>query len=592
LKYALALLKHANYTPVKKLIMNNSKARWIGLVLISLALAIVIIDGTILNVSQRAIIGDLGAQIKDIQWAQTLYTLVVTALTIVGGRLGDLFGKKRVFLVGAGIFAIGSLITVFAQNFNQLLIGWSVVEGIGAALMLPATISLLIQNFEGKERGIAFGIWGMAAGTSAAIGPMLGGYFTELDPSKETWRLAFLINVVIIFALFLLMRFIIDNGQKKKEQLDFVGVALSAVGLGAVSYGIVESSTYGWLTAKKDWLFNEKTYALWGSLSVTFYLILLGLGFLVAFYFWELRVRKSGGHPLVNFDILKNMQYVTGILTLIALVVGQTGIIFSLAPFLQFVLNKNAFESGLAFLPLSLTALVLSPIAGILSNKIKPKYIVIAGLTASLVGSLVLYTTLKADVNWPAYIIGLMLFGVGFGAVNGPLSTLTLSKIKPQEYGEASGINSMMRQLGSTLGTALIGAFFFSAIASNIPVNLDKVVVPPSLVGKVDIAKIKDGLKDFNDSFSADGKKESIESRVKSSLPPSLQSDRSQPIIDARSVDAQVKTAINESIIQGNKDSLLYTMVFLVGAILVATRFKTSTIAIYDKKEVAPSGGH
>jgi EmrB/QacA subfamily drug resistance transporter len=566
--------------------MNNSKARWIGLVLISLALAITIIDGTILNVSQRAIIGDLGAQIKDIQWAQTLYTLVVTSLTIVGGRLGDLFGKKRVFLVGAFIFGIGSLITVFAQNFNTLLLGWSVIEGIGAALMLPATISLLIQNFEGRERGIAFGIWGMAAGTSAALGPLLGGFFTELNPANQTWRFAFLINVVIIFFLFLLSKFIIDNGQKKKESLDFVGVGLSAAGLGAISYGIVESSTYGWFSAKKDWLFNDKTYALLGNISISFYLIILGLGFLAAFYFWELRIRRLGGHPLVNFDILKNTQYVIGIFTLIALVIGQTGIIFSLAPFLQFVLNKNAFESGLAFLPLSITALVLSPIAGILSNKIKPKYIVIAGLSASLLGCLVLYSTLKVEVNWLAYIGGLMLFGVGFGAVNGPLSALTLSKIKPQEYGEASGINSMMRQLGATLGTALIGAFFFSAISANIPVNLDKVIIPPSLVGKVDLVKIKDGLKDFNDSFSADSSKQTVEYKVKSSLPPALQSDKSQPILDARSVDAQVKTAVNESIIQGNKDSLLYTAVFLIGAIIVASRFKTFSVTIYDKKEV------
>jgi len=227
--------------------------KWTTLIVLSLALAIIIIDTTLLNVSLSSIIRDLHTDIQSIQWVISAYSLTLAALTITGGRLGDLFGRKRMFVLGAIIFAIGSFIASISQNVPQMIIGESIIEGIGAALMMPATSSLLIATFQGRERAIAFGIWGGIAAAAAALGPILGGYLA----TYYSWRWGFRINVVVALILFI-GSFIIKDSRdlEEKPTIDWTGVLLSALGLVLFVFGIIESSQYGFWHATAPFNFH------------------------------------------------------------------------------------------------------------------------------------------------------------------------------------------------------------------------------------------------------------------------------------------------------------------------------------------------
>jgi EmrB/QacA subfamily drug resistance transporter len=463
--------------------------KWLSLGVLSLALAIVVIDNTVLNVSIKNIIVDLGTDLKSIQWAITLYSLVVAALTITGGRLGDLYGRKFIFLTGAIVFGIGSLIASFSPNIGTLIFGWSIIEGIGAALMLPATTSLIVSNFEGRERGIAFGVWGGVAGAASAFGPLLGGYLT----TNASWHWAFRINVVIIAIL--VLGSVLIKGSKdesSKSQLDFVGVILSSLGLAITSYGIIESSTYGWIWTKKAYEFLGTNYNLLFGLSVSFYAILLGLIIVGGFIAWEWYTENQGHVPLLSVRLFLNKQFTAGSLTTLVLALGQTGLVFAIPVFYQSVFNLDAFETGKGLLPLSLSLLFAAPLGGYLSGKIRPKLLVQIGLVVGIVAALVLRATISPEATQVDFIPGLVLFGVGFGLVLAQISNLTLSAVDIKQIGEASGVNSMARQVGATLGSAIIGAVFLATLTTSFTDGVNASSVIPAQAKSTVIQKVVD----------------------------------------------------------------------------------------------------
>jgi MFS family permease len=261
----------------------SNRRKWGGLGILSLALAIIVIDTTIINVALRTVVGSLHTTVQTLQWVITGYALTVSAFTITGGRLGDIFGRKRMFLLGAVTFAVGSAIAATAHSPAQLMVGASVIEGLGAAMMLPATASLLLSTFHGRERAIAFGVWGGVAGAAASVGPLLGGYLT----SHFSWRYAYGINIFIV-AFLLLFSWLIAEAKEtdRKPTVDFIGILLSAAGLAAVVYGIVESSTYGWIKSKEmASLFGHHVNL--GNYSIVIFAIVLGLLLLVIFAMWQ-----------------------------------------------------------------------------------------------------------------------------------------------------------------------------------------------------------------------------------------------------------------------------------------------------------------
>ncbi|MFI5240643.1 MAG: MFS transporter [Candidatus Saccharimonadia bacterium] len=450
--------------------------KWASLLVLSLALAIIIIDTTLLNVSLRSIIIDLHTTIQGLQWVITAYSLTLAALTITGGRLGDLFGRKKMFVLGAIIFAVGSFISSISHSLGVLITGEAIIEGIGAAMMMPATASLLIANFRGRERAIAFGVWGSVAGAASAIGPILGGYLT----THYSWRWGFRINVFIAAILVigsLIVRESFDD--QEKPQLDVVGIFLSAIGLLSVVFGIIESSTYGWFSPKL-------AYAIFGhslpsKLSITVLSTAIGLFFIGLFLLWENYRESQDKTPLVSLELFEIRQFTSGVFVMALLSLSMVGLIFVLPVFLQSVKGLDALHTGLALLPLSIAILIMGPLSGFLSSKIPPKYLIQLGLLFNITAVIVLHSALQVNATWQTLAPALALFGIGMGLVMAQISNMTLSAVSVSQAGEASGVNNTLRQVGSSMGSAILGAVLISAITANVATGIkNSTIIPQS----------------------------------------------------------------------------------------------------------------
>ncbi len=456
--------------------------KWGSLLVLSLALAIILIDVTLLNVSLKAIIEDLDTDIQSVQWVITAYSLTLAALTITGGRLGDLYGRKRMFMFGAVLFGIGSFIASISQSVPQLIIGESIIEGVGAALMMPATASLLVSKFRGRDRAIAFGVWGGVAGASTAIGPLLGGWLT----TNYSWRWGFRINLFVV-AVLLIGSVLIDEcfDTEEKRDLDWIGVFLSSSGLFALVFGIIESSTYGWVYAKKPWEAFGNTYELAGY-SISLFAIAAGVILLTLFMLWERHVERAGRTPLVSLELFLNRQFTSGASTTAVVSMGQAGLIFSIPIFMQAVRGATAFETGLVLLPSSIAAFVAAPTGAVLSQRIPPKRIIQFGLVLNMISYLMLRQALTVDATGVDLIPGLVVQGIGLGVVLAQISNVTLSAVSVQQAGEASGVSNTFRQLGATLGTAIIGALILGSISTGLVDGLKaSPVIPDQFKGQI-----------------------------------------------------------------------------------------------------------
>jgi EmrB/QacA subfamily drug resistance transporter len=442
---------------------ESSVRKWGTLMVLSLALAIIIIDSTLLNVSLSTLIRELNTNLQSLQWVISAYSLMLAALTVTGGRMGDLFGRKKMFMGGAVIFAIGSFIASISGSVPVLLLGESIIEGIGAALMMPATASLLVSKYRGHDRAIAFGIWGGVAAAASAIGPILGGFLT----THYSWRWGFRINLFVV-ALLLLGSVIVEDTQKPEgKKIDWVGVLLSAAGLFFVVFGIIESESYGWIRARKP-------FPIWqpGSISIAPVALLLGVIILIFFGVWERRLESRGGTPIVSMRLFQNQQFVAGASVVGVLMLAQNGVIFSLPVFLQSVKQLDALHTGLTLLPMSLALLIVSPAAANLTKRVPHKRLVQAGLILNTIAIVIIRFTIGIDMNLMWLIPGLALYGVGMGLVLSQINNLTLSAVPVREAGEASGVTNTFRQIGISLGAAIIGAVLISTIL----VRLDNAV--------------------------------------------------------------------------------------------------------------------
>jgi EmrB/QacA subfamily drug resistance transporter len=545
---------------------TSDKRKWATLLVLSLALAIIVIDTTLLNVSLGTIIREFNTTIQSIQWVITAYALTLAAFTITGGRLGDLFGRKRMFMFGAVIFAVGSFIASISHNVPTMVIGESIVEGIGAALMMPATSSLLISTFQGRDRAIAFGVWGGVAAAASALGPILGGYLT----THYSWRWGFRINVVVV-ALLLLGSYVIREARdtQEKPSLDWFGVILSCVGLLLVVFGIIEASTYGWWTAKEAFTFGATTIPTWFGLSITPFAIAAGLIFLAFFALWQKEVERSGNTPLVSLSLFANRQFTSGSVTTTVMSLGMSGLIFILPVFLQGVRGLDAFHTGLALLPMSITILIAAPLSGFLSTKIRPKYLIQLGLVLNLLGAIILRQSMSVDSTSASLVPGLLVFGAGLGMMMAQISNLTLSAVSVQQAGEASGVTNTMRQIGSTLGSAIIGAVLLSALATNLANGIQTSTVIPEIYKPNLTTVVQKQTSSIEFSGGA---------QLGSEIP--------------QTITHEIKNIGTHATVDANKMALFYTALFaLLG---VFTSFFLPNIAVHGRgeKSSGPAAGH
>jgi MFS family permease len=325
---------------------------------------------------------------------------------------------------------------------------------------------------------LAFGIWGGIAGASAAFGPIVGGYFA----TNYSWRWGFRLNVFVCLAL-ILGSFIIKESRDtaEKKMIDWVGVLLSSIGLLTFVFGVIESSDYGWWKAKQVFEVAGNALTMPFGLSITPYAMALGAIIIGVFLWWEQKVVAAGKTPLVRLSNFRVRQFSTSVFTTTVMGLGQTGLFFTLPVFLQSVQGLNPLQTGVALLPLSLTILIVAPLVAVVSSKIRPKYLILAGLAANTGAFFLLRMEMTATATAADLRPGLIVFGLGMGLVMSQITNMTMSALSAQESGEASGINNTMRQVGASLGSAIIGAILLSTLSTNLAngVNASTVIPEP-----------------------------------------------------------------------------------------------------------------
>ena len=544
--------------------MSNFWKKWAPLFVMGLAIIIIVLDTTLLNVSLGSIVRDLHTTIQSLQWVITAYALTLAALTITGGRFGDLFGRKRMFMLGAFIFAVGSFIASVSHNVGMLIIGESIVEGIGAALMLPATASLLVSTYRGRERALALGVWGGMAAAGSAIGPVVGGYLT----SHYSWRWGFRINIFVAAILILGSIIIKEASEKlKRPSIDMVGVALSAVGLTSVIFGVIESATYGWFKTKSIFKIGGHAFT-FGSLSVVPIALFVGILLLLLFYVWEQNVVSHGKEPLVSMKIFRNKQFTSGAVLTSIMSIGQVGLLFGLPVFLQGVLGLDALHTGYGLLPMSVGLFIMAPMGGYLAKHFKPKHIVQVGLLVDVLALLFLRQAISITATSSTLILPLLMYGAGVGLGFSQLTNITLSAVDVRESGEASGVNNTLRQVGSSLGTAIIGSIIITSIAGGLAGGISKSTV---------IAEQNKAV--VTKTVSAQS------SNIEFGIPVQGQTLSDEEV-------KEVKRISNESTVKANKEAFLVMAGLMAASFGIATQLPNVELRHLEKNESLASGGH
>jgi EmrB/QacA subfamily drug resistance transporter len=447
--------------------------RWVGLVFISLGVALIIVDSTIVNVAIPSIINDIGITSTQAQWVQEIYTLVFAALLLVGGRLADQYGRRRLFLLGTVIFAGASVLAALAGDGTQLIAARA-VQGLGGALMLPTSLSLLNANFRGRDRGVAFGIWGATIGGTAALGPLLGGWLT----TSYSWRWAFGINIplglLVIVGLLLLVPESKDpSGQRGA---DWFGAVLSAIGFGGIVFGLIEGRTYGWLATTKP-LTVGSWYWPW-SVSPVAVAFVIGFAALTIFVAVERRRNRRGQVSMLDLNLFSIKSFRNGNIAAAIVSLGEFGILFSLPLWFQNVIGYTAFQTGLALLALAGGSFLASGLTAPIGRKRGTIFIVRLGIVLEIIGIGGLAIFLRPDSTWLTTTPLLLIYGIGVGFATAQLTGVVLTDVPLARSGEGSGIQSTSRQVGSALGIAILGTVLFATLGARYDTALADLGVP------------------------------------------------------------------------------------------------------------------
>ena len=450
-----------------------------GTVLLTLASAqfLMTLDSSVMNVSIATVAEDVGTSVTGIQTAITFYTLVMASLMITGGKLGQILGRKRAFAIGCLIYGCGSLITALAPNLAVLIVGWSVLEGAGAALIMPAVVALVASNFARDQRPRAYGLVASAGAIAVAAGPLIGGLFT----TYLSWRWVFVGEVLVVLIILWLTRRIADTPPEEGARLDVMGTVLSALGLGLIVYGILRSGTWGLVQPKADG-------PVWLGLSPAVWLILAGGVVLRVFLWWENRRIARGDAALLDPEMLRNRTLRGGLLSFFLQYFLQAGLFFAVPLFLSVALGLSAIATGVRLLPLSITLLLAA--AGIprVFPKASPRRVVQVGFLALFAGIVIMVAALDAGagpeiVTWP-----MLLAGLGIGALASQLGSVTVSSVPDKQSGEVGGVQNTVTNLGASIGTALAGAVLISALTASFLAGVqNNPDVPKDLASKAQV---------------------------------------------------------------------------------------------------------
>ena len=449
------------------------------MVLLTLASAqfLMTLDTSVMNVSISTVAKDVGTTVTGIQTAITMYTLVMAAFMITGGKIGQIIGRKRAFTIGAVIYGCGSFTTALAPSLPVLLIGWSLLEGIGAVLILPAIVALVATNFGKGERPRAYGLVASAGAIAVAVGPLIGGLFT----TYASWRWVFAGEVLIVIVILLLARRFTGSPPEEGVKLDLVGTALSAVGLGLIVYGVLRSGSWGWVKPTPN-------APVWFGLSPVVWLLSAGFVVLLLFLSWEDRLIAQGKEPLINLPRLRNPVLRGGLIAFMFQYMVQMGLFFVIPLFLSVALGLSAIATGVRLLPLSITLLLAAVGVPRLFPKASPRFVVRVGFLALFTAIAVMIALLDISagpeiVTWP-----MLLAGLGVGALASQLGAVTVSSVPDERSSEVGGLQNTFTNLGASIGTALAGAVLISALTASFFTNIaNNPEVPKSVVSTAQV---------------------------------------------------------------------------------------------------------
>ena len=453
-------------------------SKWPVLVVLAAAQFLMVLDQAVMNVAISQLVEDFATTVTTIQIVIALYALVMAGLMLTGGKIGDLIGRRRAFTIGLCIYGAGSALTAVSWSVPVLTLGWSVLEGIGAALVMPAMIALVAGNFRDQERALAYGVLGGVAGAGIAVGPILGGWAT----TELSWRVVFAGEVLVAIGILLGTRWLEEPKRSGSAQgLDWVGAVLSALGLGTLVFGVIQASNWGWLEPRDSPLEPF-------GFSLTPFVIAAGGLILTAFSAWERHREASGLAPLVHLRLLKVPMLRSGTAMLLAQNLILMGIFFTVPLYLQISQGLDALETGVRMLPAS-AGLFLSAIAGSsLAKRFPARLLVRVGLAIVLLATLLLLDTVEPELDNASFLIAMGVLGVGMGLIVSQLGNVVQSAVGDDDRSEAGGLQFTAQQLGSSLGTALLGAIVITGLIAAFSANVAKnPAIPADVQGKVQV---------------------------------------------------------------------------------------------------------
>ncbi len=435
------------------------------------------LDSSVMNVSIATVASDLGTTVTGIQTAITMYMLVMASLMITGGKLGQILGRKRAFALGCVIYGAGSLVTALAPNLTVLLLGWSLLEGIGAALIMPAIVALVASNFGRADRPRAYGLVAASGAIAVAVGPLIGGLLT----TYASWRWVFAGEVLIVLAILALARRMQDVPADPGARLDLVGTALSALGLGLVVFGVLRAGAWGFVDPKPG-------APAWLGLSPVIWLVIGGGVVLLGFLSWERRRLDRGAAALIDPAILANKLLRGGLTSFFFQYLLQAGVFFAVPLFLSVALGLSAIQTGLRILPLSIALLVTAVGVPKLFPRVSPRRVVRLGFLALFAGIVTLLAGLEIGVGPEVVTWPMLIAGLGIGALASQLGSVTVSAVPDDQAAEVGGLQNTITFLGAAIGTALAGAVLISALTTSFFTGIqDNPAVPDSLSARAQV---------------------------------------------------------------------------------------------------------
>jgi EmrB/QacA subfamily drug resistance transporter len=421
-------------------LINESNRKWWTLGAMCFALFMIMLDNTVVNVALPSIQRDLDASISSLEWTINGYTLSFAVLLATGGRLGDIFGRRRMFIGGVVVFTLSSATAGFAPDTLSLVIS-RIAQGAGAAFMMPATLSIITDAFPAHERGKAIGTWAGVSAMALAVGPLLGGFLTE----HVGWQAIFFINLPVGVAAVLAALFAVRESRDDTvgREVDYIGVGVLTAGLSALVLALVEGNSWGW-----------------GSPEVVV-LIVGSVALLGAFALIERTVRA----PIVEFGLFASRNFIGAVTVAFIVTFAMLGMFFFLALYMQNILGYTPLEAGIRFLPTTLMIMVVAPLAGRLSDRIGPRWPIVTGLSLTT-ASLFMFTQIGDGTTYGDLLPAFVLMGIGVALTMSPMSTAAMNAVPVAKAGIASGVLSMARMIGGTFGVAAIGALFQSEAGS------------------------------------------------------------------------------------------------------------------------------